>query len=121
MQIQGINIHYLGHSGFNIENKIIIDPFQIAVPIKVDIVLITHPHYDHCSQEDIEKVLKDNTIIIAPPDCTSKFSRQEKGDLKIISPGQIIDIEDIKIQAVPAYNIDKQFHPKQGWQDAEKN
>ena len=54
MQIQGININWLGHSGFNIENKIIIDPYKIAVPIRTDIILITHPHYDHCSLEDIE-------------------------------------------------------------------
>ncbi len=113
MDIQGINIRWLGHSGFNIENKILIDPFKIAVPLKVDIVLITHPHYDHCSLEDIEKIVKNDTIIVAPPDCTSKFARSEKGTLKIISPGQIIDIGDIKIQATPAYNIDKEFHPKE--------
>lgn len=113
MDIQGINIHWLGHSGFNIENKIMIDPFKITVPIKVDIVLITHPHYDHCSLEDIEKVVKEDTIIVAPPDCTSKFARSEKGTLKIITPGQIIDIGDIKIQATPAYNTNKEFHQKE--------
>ncbi len=113
MQIQGININWLGHAGFNIENKIIIDPFKITVPIRADIILITHPHYDHCSLEDIEKSIKNSTTIIAPPDCTSKFSKQEKGNIKIITPGKTIQIEDIKIEAVPAYNINKEFHPKE--------
>ncbi|GAG38812.1 unnamed protein product, partial [marine sediment metagenome] len=88
-------------------------PFKITVPLKVDIVLITHPHYDHCSLEDIEKVVKEDTVVIAPPDCTSKFVRNEKGNLKIITPGKIIEIGDIKIQAVPAYNTNKTFHPKE--------
>lgn len=113
MQIQGINIRWLGHSGFNIENKIIIDPYKIAVPIKTNIVLITHPHYDHCSIEDVEKLADENTTIIIPPDCTSKFARQEKGKIKIIETGQSLQIEDIKIEAIPAYNTNKPFHQKE--------
>jgi len=113
MDIEGININWLGHAGFSIENKIIIDPYKIIVPVKADIVLITHSHYDHCSLEDIEKVVKDNTVVIAPPDCVSTLSKIGKINLKMITPGQVIDIGDIKIQAVPAYNINKEFHPKQ--------
>ena len=113
MEIEGITINWLGHAGFNIENKIIIDPFKIVVPIKVDIVLITHAHYDHCSLEDLEKVVKEDTTIVAPPDCTSKLSRLDKGNIKIITPGKEVNIGDIKIQAVPAYNIDKDFHSRQ--------
>ncbi len=113
MEIEGININWLGHSGFNIENKIVIDPFKIVVPIKVDIVLITHSHYDHCSIEDLQKVIKEDTTIIAPPDCTSKLSRIDKGNIKIIAPDQTIEIQGIKIQAVRAYNIDREFHPRQ--------
>lgn len=113
MNIEGININWSGHSGFVIENKIAIDPYKIIVPMKADIVLITHSHYDHCSLEDIEKVVKDDTIIIAPPDCSSTLSRNERGNLKLITPGKIIKIDDITVQAVPAYNINKPFHPKE--------
>lgn len=112
MDIDGININWLGHSGFNIENRIIIDPFKIIMPFKAEIVLITHSHYDHCSLEDIEKVVKDDTVIIAPPDCASTFSRNEKGNLQLIAPGKKIKVKDILIEAVPSYNINKPFHPK---------
>jgi L-ascorbate metabolism protein UlaG (beta-lactamase superfamily) len=63
MEINGIKIEYLGHDGFIITNKkdvrIAIDPFNIIRDIeKVDYVLITHSHYDHCSIKDIKKFFR---------------------------------------------------------------
>ena len=35
-------------------------------PGDADYVLITHDHYDHFSVEDIEKVVKADTILVVP-------------------------------------------------------
>ncbi len=117
MKIKDIDIEFLGHSGFLISNgngkRIAIDPYNISENIeKVDFVLITHSHYDHCSIKDISKLVKKGTIIIVPPDVQSKITRIEEVDMQIIEIGDELEFGDIKIEAMPAYNINKEFHPK---------
>ena len=48
---------------------------------------------------------------------TEKGSAKKlKGDVRTIKPGESILIDKVKIEAVPSYNIDKQFHlQKNGW------
>ena len=62
MKFGEVNIKWLGHSGFLLENSkiIYVDPFKICSGLpKADIILLTHSHYDHCSVEDIEKIIKE--------------------------------------------------------------
>lgn len=117
MQINGVELSWLGHAGFLIRNSriIYIDPFKIKDGLdKADIILITHSHYDHCSVADINKLVKKGTQIIMPADCQSKINRFDVPiEMKIIEPGQEISLHDLKISAIPAYNIDKHFHPKE--------
>ena len=79
MEIENIKINFLGHSGFLIEihnKKIAIDPYNLSTNSeKADYILITHSHYDHCSIKDIEKISKEGTIIIIPPDAQSKITK----------------------------------------------
>ena len=108
------NITWLGHAGFKIkgEKTVYIDPFKINDNEPADIIIITHEHFDHLSPEDIKKIQTGRTIIVTTPDCYSKVS----GNVKTISPGQTLNVDGIKIEAVPAYNSNKNFHPKQnGW------
>lgn len=103
-------IKWLGHAGFKIKTEkiIYIDPYEIKGQEKADLILVTHEHYDHCSPEDIKKVIKDDTIIITIESSAEKLT----GNIKIIKPDEELNIYGIKIKAVPSYNINKQFHPK---------
>jgi len=104
-------IFWYGHASFKIKNKkvIYIDPWQLPKEAeKADVILVTHSHFDHLSVDDIRLIKKDDTIIVVPPDGASKLM----GNIKEIEPEQEIEIFDIKIKAVPAYNIKKEFHPK---------
>ena len=107
-----ITLKWLGHASFKIyqEDKVVyIDPWQITNEANdATLVLVSHSHYDHFSPEDIEKVSHSDTELIAPADVIAK---QKNG--VVIIPGQNIEINDIKVQGVPAYNPQKQFHPKQ--------
>lgn len=108
------NIKWLGHAGFKIkgEKTVYIDPFKINDTEPADIIIITHEHFDHLSPEDIKKIQAGKTAIVTTPDCYSKVS----GNIKTISPGQSIVVDGIRIDAVPAYNTNKNFHPKgNGW------
>jgi len=116
MKIGSIDLEWLGHATFKIKFSgltIYIDPYQIVKPDKADIILVTHSHYDHCSQQDIEKIAKDGTIVVATPDCQSNLARlKQKIEIKLIEPGKELTIKEIKIKAVEAYNQNKKFHPK---------
>jgi len=113
--IEGINIDWLGHAGFMIKDEkvIYVDPFKIAGGEKADLILITHEHYDHCSLEDIKKIIKPETIIVTVADCQSKFSGLEVANVTLVKPGDKLNVKGTEIEAVPAYNKDKQFHPKE--------
>jgi L-ascorbate metabolism protein UlaG (beta-lactamase superfamily) len=107
-------IHWLGHDGFRIDgDKIIyIDPYQIKGGPKADMILITHEHFDHCSPDDVLKIQQSKTVIVTEKDSAKKL----KGDVRVIKPGDALSIDQVKIEAVPSYNVDKQFHPKKnGW------
>ena len=69
------NIEVLYHSSIRInkEKIIYIDPFKIDRNFNdADIIFITHDHYDHYSEEDIEKVINENTTIIIPEELLTK-------------------------------------------------
>ncbi|HHH81205.1 MAG TPA: MBL fold metallo-hydrolase [candidate division Zixibacteria bacterium] len=108
-----MEITWLGHAGFMLEGvkRVYIDPYQIKTGLPpADIVLVTHSHFDHFSQNDIKRILGDSTVIVAPSDC--KMS----GNVQNVKPGDTIEIGGVRIEAVPAYNIGKRFHPKEsGW------
>ncbi len=106
------HIHWLGHSSFRIEDsavQIYIDPWKLptATP-KADIIFITHGHYDHFSKDDIAKIQKPSTIIVAPSDVAA----QVKGNVVAVEPGKDYVVGKLKVHTVPAYNINKNFHPK---------
>ena len=114
----GLDIELLNHASVRIRNNkiIYIDPFELIgdhdLP-KADIVLITHSHYAHCSPRDVEKIINENTIIITVADAMSKLNHLNVKGIALIEPGKSIKANDEKITAVPAYNINKQFHPKE--------
>lgn len=121
MKIKDIEIRFLGHSGFLIDNgngkKIAIDPYNVSDKVeKVDYILITHSHYDHCSIKDIVKLANEKTVIIIPPDAQSKITKVENVEMQIVEVGNEIDFGNLKIETFPAYNIGKEYHPKsEGW------
>lgn len=104
------DIHWLGHDTFKVmgEKVIYTDPFKIKKRDTADIILITHEHYDHCSPEDVKKIQGPNTVIVTTPDCAKKLS----GDIRTVKPGDKINVGGIEIEAVPAYNTNKQFHTR---------
>ncbi len=109
------NITWLGHDGFLIKGDgkaIVIDPFQVKQCEPADIVLISHEHYDHCSPEDVNKIRKDSTVIVTEAQSATKLS----GDVRVVQPGDQLTVSGIPIEAVPSYNTNKSFHPKEnGW------
>ncbi|MEF8835434.1 MAG: MBL fold metallo-hydrolase [Candidatus Thermoplasmatota archaeon] len=121
-------IKRLAHSSVLIrsgEKNIYIDPYRpgslprglekfYEEPEKADILLITHPHHDHCDPETFEKMLSEKTTVIASEDCTEKIDH----DFTSLQPGDSSTFDGIDIEATHAYNIKRKrdsgepFHPK---------
>jgi L-ascorbate metabolism protein UlaG (beta-lactamase superfamily) len=117
-EYKGVKISWLGHDCFKIKNNkiIYIDPFNIKDEEKADLIFVTHEHYDHCSLKDIKKISTSKTIVVAPESCKTQLSGMK---IKFIKPGDKIVVDEIEVEAVPAYNINKfrapgeVFHPKE--------
>jgi L-ascorbate metabolism protein UlaG (beta-lactamase superfamily) len=100
-------IYNTGHSTVQIKTRdlvIWIDPFSFESTMeKADVILVTHAHYDHFDKKKIRGISTPKTIIVHHEcDC----------DGVNIAPGETRTVKGAVIEAVPAYNINKQFHPK---------
>ena len=106
-----VKIEWLGHASFRISSglTLYIDPWKIeGSPHDADLILISHDHFDHYVVEDIDKVAKPSTQIIASVDVVKKH-----GSGQSIEPGEQTDIGGVNILATTAYNLDKEFHPRE--------
>ena len=115
MTVNTDNISWLGHDSVLIKGRlnIYIDPWEVTGP-PADLILITHSHPDHLDLATIVALAGPETGIVA--DIASAAILTKDGTLKnpitALKPGEEVDIKGVKIQAVPAYNLDKEFHPK---------
>lgn len=111
------NIEVLCHSSIRFNKGLIIyfDPFKINENYHdADIIFITHSHYDHYSEEDISKVIKDNTTIVVPKDLEDRVLQFgfAKEHIIVVSPNEEYSVLGINFKTIPAYNTNKNFHPK---------
>ena len=112
------NVEVLCHSSirFSKGNTIYFDPFKIETNYNdADVIFITHDHYDHYSEEDIGKIVKEDTVIVIPEDLKTKVLKKGWKEENIITviPNKSYTVKNIEFQTVPAYNVNKQFHPKE--------
>jgi len=112
MNIQEVvkKIAWLGHDVIRLEGSKVIyfDPYQITTHLPADIICITHDHFDHCSPEDTRKVQKSDTVIVTDAASAKKLT----GDVRVVAPGDRLEVKGVEIEVLPAYNTNKEFHPK---------
>jgi L-ascorbate metabolism protein UlaG (beta-lactamase superfamily) len=115
-----VEMWFLGHGSLMLKynDRIIqIDPYSsvadyAALP-KADLILITHQHGDHLDLNAITKTSKSTTVIYC-----NALSAPKLPEAKVMKNGDVILAGDIKIEAVPAYNIMHErspgnpYHPK---------
>ncbi|HEY9398352.1 MAG TPA: MBL fold metallo-hydrolase [Nitrososphaeraceae archaeon] len=114
-----IGITWNGHAGFKIiygNKKVYIDPYKLSKNYEnisdADIVLITHNHFDHLSIEDLKNIINERTVIVSAQECLSQLKSLKVKESIGIDPRNSVRVDDLKIETVPAYNVDKEFHPK---------
>ncbi|MBR3103347.1 MAG: MBL fold metallo-hydrolase [Lachnospiraceae bacterium] len=99
--------------------KIYIDPFQIErQPEDAAFIFVTHDHYDHFSPEDIAKVAGKDTVLVVPEKMKKSVGKTAGmvSRVETVIPEASYEIDGLKFETVPMYNIMKPFHPKSaGW------
>ena len=114
MNISNIEINTQSSIKLTLDKIIYFDPYKIEDnKHDADIIFITHNHYDHMDNESIEKVKSENTIIVAPKSMEEIIKNIEFRDYIFLNPGDDINIDNINVKAIPAYNIEKTFHPRE--------
>ena len=80
---------------------------------KADMILITHEHGDHLDPEAIKLIRKEGTEIVLTKACAERVTGGT-----IMQNGDVRTVQELKIEAVPAYNIvhmrsgNTPYHPK---------
>lgn len=108
------------HSSIRLQTKrgtvIYVDPYGFEdAPHDADLILITHTHFNHFSPEDIAKVRTPRTAFVMPAYEMHTFidAGYTNEDATFLVPYErAMPLPGIEIETVPAYNISKQFHPK---------
>lgn len=111
-----VKITWLGHASFKIESeeglKVYLDPWKIKTKDEADLIFVTHSHYDHLSPDDVSKIQGKATTILVSTDGVGKL----RGEVRAVKPGDNLSLKGVNVRTVPAYNLNKPYHPKEnGW------
>ena len=105
-------LHWLGHASFRLDGPptIYLDPWRLKGRLpQADVILISHDHHDHCSPDDVKRISGPGTVIVASATAAIKL----RGDVRALRPGERTTVGEVEIEAVPAYNVKKSYHPRQ--------
>ncbi|MDP3685422.1 MAG: MBL fold metallo-hydrolase [bacterium] len=104
------HLTWIKHASFLYDGsvRIVFDPWQAKLDHPVDIVLVTHGHYDHCDPETVSRITTGASTVIAAGACVDQLA----GDVRSLQPGEVAKVGDVVITATDAYNLQKKFHPR---------
>jgi L-ascorbate metabolism protein UlaG (beta-lactamase superfamily) len=109
-----LKITFIGHGTLMLTyaGKVIhVDPVSMyadyATLPKADLILVTHEHGDHLDAKAIQALITSRTVVI-----TNAASAKDLSNATVMKNGETKTIAEIQVEAVPAYNLEKPFHPK---------
>lgn len=116
-------ITWFGHASFMFTDTTsgttiaYVDPFDLKQENleKADIIFITHAHYDHSSSNDVTKILKNDSMVVAASDVLEKVHVPKIHHFPVV-PNNSYAVKEMSFSTVPAYNIQQErlsYHPRE--------
>jgi L-ascorbate metabolism protein UlaG (beta-lactamase superfamily) len=106
-----VTITWLGHASVRIaceDTVVYVDPQRLTdAPHDATWILVTHSHSDHYAPADIAKVKGAATRFVGPADVVQAY-----GSGTVLLPGQVLEVEGLRLTGVASYNLTKTNHPK---------
>ena len=114
MEVNNISVNTQSSIKIELDKTIYFDPYEIKkASHDADIIFITHDHYDHFDISSLECVKNKNTIVVVPLSMKETISKVSFKEYIYLSPFEEINIEGLNVKAIPAYNLNKNFHPRE--------
>ncbi len=106
-------LFWLGHDSvlFRGSRTVYFDPWEVNGPT-ADLICVTHDHYDHLDPATIQALSGPRTKIVADASSAAKLKAEGLDNVIAMESGDVIEVLGVRIQAVPSYNTNKDFHPK---------
>jgi L-ascorbate metabolism protein UlaG (beta-lactamase superfamily) len=118
-----LTMTFIGHGTlmFEFNNMVIhIDPVTAEADYTrlpdADLILVTHEHGDHLDKTAINNILKEDCPVVMTQACLDNL--EDFKPAVVMKNGDTKTIKGIKIEAIPAYNIEHKrpggepYHPK---------
>jgi L-ascorbate metabolism protein UlaG (beta-lactamase superfamily) len=106
-----LEIRWIGHASFRLATDdvvLYIDPWKLSsAQPDADLVFVSHGHFDHWSADDVAAVSREGTTVVGPPDVAESLPSG-----RVLRPGERVESAGARIEGIRAYNVDKDFHPK---------
>ena len=99
---------------FNSDKIIYFDPFKINDEFHdADYIFVTHDHFEHYDVDSINNIKKDDTKIVIPGTLKDKaLELFSEDNILVVEPLKDYVVGDVSFKTVPAYNTNKNFHPR---------
>jgi L-ascorbate metabolism protein UlaG (beta-lactamase superfamily) len=114
MNLKGLKLTWLGHATFRLETPsgkiVLVDPWVMGNPVcpeaekklnKVDVMLVTHGHFDHIA-DAVEIAKKYNPTVVGIPELCGWLEKKGVKNISAMNKGGTQTVGDIKVTMVHA-------------------
>ncbi|MFB6292074.1 MAG: MBL fold metallo-hydrolase [Candidatus Nanohaloarchaea archaeon] len=104
-EYNGLEVFWDGHASVRLKDNgftVAVDPYsKVSEGFEADIVLVTHADSGHLDRDFLKEVCTGRTCVIVPESIEEELPCM---DVERVSEGEVLDVYNVEIEAVPMKN-----------------